>query len=405
MTQNHLTWRLSLKMFLINHKQMNIIRSLSAHKNICLPFFLAVMFFATIGCHQNVATETEEHNFDSICSPGFFWRDGVYANFDLNLQLNENGEMSGFICRNSDSSRIDTIQTFGNRLDGDKLLFQVGAIVVEANCKDKRFMTYEGLWKSPNGSEGVFFVSRDEGKDAVKQRELQKMMEVKNSQINIENNTNRPTPITAGGSDAKIQYAVTSTRNLHESELANLSANDLRIIRNEIYARHGRMFKSTDLRNYFSKYSWYNVLKSYDDKTIEKEFNSYEKHNVELLFNVQKTLESKKQDKSTDSPAQQPIANVLEPDKNTPDTNEGISLNRLLSTNELQAMTYEELGYLRNEIYARHGLEFKTPKTRNYFNQFDWYRELPKYNNVTNKLTDIDRKNIETIKEVEAKKK
>lgn len=399
-------WRLSLKMFLTKREQMNIIRSLSAHKNICLPFILAMVFLVSIGCRQDVTTNADENNVDSICSPGFFWRDGVYANFDLNLRLSENGGMSGFICRNSDSSQIDTLKISGYRLDGDKLLFQVGAIVVEANCKDKRFMTYDGIWKSPNGSQGVFFVSRDEGKDAVKQRELQKMMEAKTSQSNIGNNTNQPTPITAGGSDAKIQYAVTSTRNLLESELANLSANDLRIIRNEIYARHGRMFKSTDLRNFFSKYSWYNMLKSYDDKTIEREFNSYEKYNVELLFNVQKSLESKKQDNpSTDSHAQQPTVKALTPDNNTSVSNEAIPLNRLLTTDELQAMSNEELGYLRNEIYARHGLEFNTPKMRDYFNRFDWYKKLPKYNNVTNKLTDIDRKNLETIKKVETKKK
>lgn len=40
-------------------------------------------------------------------------------------------------------------------------------------------------------------------------------------------------------------------------ELAGLTAEELRIARNEIYARHGRWFKSEDLNRYFRKKSWY----------------------------------------------------------------------------------------------------------------------------------------------------
>ena len=42
-----------------------------------------------------------------------------------------------------------------------------------------------------------------------------------------------------------------------QEELSDLTREELRIARNEIYARHGRKFKSDDLNSYFSGKSWY----------------------------------------------------------------------------------------------------------------------------------------------------
>ena len=44
---------------------------------------------------------------------------------------------------------------------------------------------------------------------------------------------------------------------LDKSELAGLSAEQCRIARNEIYAKHGRMFDDAGLQNYFNSCSWY----------------------------------------------------------------------------------------------------------------------------------------------------
>lgn len=43
-----------------------------------------------------------------------------------------------------------------------------------------------------------------------------------------------------------------------KEELSELTQGELRIARNEIYARHGRTFKSDDLNQYFTGKSWYN---------------------------------------------------------------------------------------------------------------------------------------------------
>jgi hypothetical protein len=53
----------------------------------------------------------------------------------------------------------------------------------------------------------------------------------------------------------------------------------LRILRNTVFARHGRKFKSEDLQEYFSAKDWYNP--KYDD--VDHLLNSYEKKNIAFI--------------------------------------------------------------------------------------------------------------------------
>ena len=48
-----------------------------------------------------------------------------------------------------------------------------------------------------------------------------------------------------------------SVRILDKSELVGFSAEQCRLARNEIYAKHGRMFDDAGLQNYFNSRSWY----------------------------------------------------------------------------------------------------------------------------------------------------
>ena len=45
---------------------------------------------------------------------------------------------------------------------------------------------------------------------------------------------------------------------------------ELRLLRNEIYAKHGRIFDSKDLRDYFDKCGWYHPSKKYSDNMLSK---------------------------------------------------------------------------------------------------------------------------------------
>ncbi len=72
------------------------------------------------------------------------------------------------------------------------------------------------------------------------------------------------------------------TRLYTADELAGLSKADLRIARNEIYARHGRRFDSQDLQDYFDSQPWYHGTIDPDDFDSGA-FNDIEKKNIALI--------------------------------------------------------------------------------------------------------------------------
>ncbi len=65
-------------------------------------------------------------------------------------------------------------------------------------------------------------------------------------------------------------------------DLKGLDAANLRIAKNEIYARHGRTFQSEDLNQYFNSKSWYSGTISPDHFT-EGVFNDFESGNIGIL--------------------------------------------------------------------------------------------------------------------------
>ena len=73
-----------------------------------------------------------------------------------------------------------------------------------------------------------------------------------------------------------------SSSYLDHSDIANLNNWQLRVARNEIYARHGRKFQSEDLHNHFSNQPWY-VPEIPADEFKESSLSQLEKHNVELI--------------------------------------------------------------------------------------------------------------------------
>jgi hypothetical protein len=62
-----------------------------------------------------------------------------------------------------------------------------------------------------------------------------------------------------------------------------------------------------------------------------------------------------------------------------------------------------DLDYLVNEVYAAHGLRFKTPKWQEYFVEKSWYK--PSADNVDALLSPIERSNIEFVRNIQSKVK
>ena len=77
-----------------------------------------------------------------------------------------------------------------------------------------------------------------------------------------------------------------STEYLDESDLSGMTANQVQMAINEIYARHGRMFNDQDIQDYFNRQDWYvaqTASADFDDSVL----NEVELYNVELIHSYE----------------------------------------------------------------------------------------------------------------------
>ncbi|MDQ5838885.1 MAG: YARHG domain-containing protein [Acidobacteriota bacterium] len=155
-------------------------------------------------------------------------------------------------------------------------------------------------------------------------------------------------------------------RLITEEMLRGLSLYELRLLRNEIYARRGRQFQTEWLSQYFYSQPWYDPR---DDKK-EPELSATEKKNIDTIVLYERKLK--------DSLSTQPIPAGL-----------------------LEGMFLEDARKLRNEIYARHGRIFKDRWLQKYFASFDWYKPNPGYTDAA--LTAVERQNVAAIAAYEKK--
>ena len=93
----------------------------------------------------------------------------------------------------------------------------------------------------------------------------------------------------AGGSQDYI-LPDSSTRQLSYGDIAGLTKEQLRIARNEIYARHGRMFTSEELQSYFNSKSWYRGTVSASSFS-ENMLSQLEKDNIKLIQERENALQ------------------------------------------------------------------------------------------------------------------
>lgn len=74
-----------------------------------------------------------------------------------------------------------------------------------------------------------------------------------------------------------------STEYLTDADVSSLSKEQLRLARNEIFARHGYIFKDSTLNDYFMSKSWYSGTISSDDFDMESTFSKIEKANINKI--------------------------------------------------------------------------------------------------------------------------
>ena len=71
-----------------------------------------------------------------------------------------------------------------------------------------------------------------------------------------------------------------------------MSTYDLWIARNEIFARHGRMFKDPDLQAYFNSKSWYTPIYTPEQWDATQSIADIESKNAALMLEVEQEKKS-----------------------------------------------------------------------------------------------------------------
>lgn len=79
---------------------------------------------------------------------------------------------------------------------------------------------------------------------------------------------------------AYAEQKVLAGERLGPSIIAGLPKPRLRLLRNTVYARHGRVFDSTDLRVYFNRQSWYQPSNNYKDSML----TASDRANIETIL-------------------------------------------------------------------------------------------------------------------------
>jgi len=147
---------------------------------------------------------------------------------------------------------------------------------------------------------------------------------------------------------------------ISEQMLKGLSLHELRLLRNEIYARHGRAFRAPWLQQYFWSQPWYEQKEDFSDEQV----SGTDKVNVETIVKYENRMH--------DELGKKPITRSL-----------------------LAGLFSEDVEKMRQEIYARRGKVFKEPWLQSYFASFDWYKPNPDFDDSM--LTAVEKQNLATL--------
>ncbi len=146
--------------------------------------------------------------------------------------------------------------------------------------------------------------------------------------------------------------------------LAGLTLSELRLLRNEFFARNGYKFVFPGIAQHFEWREWYRPLEDQTKVTL----NEIEKQNVELIEKIEKDMRNR-------------------------------LASEALSPEMIDGLFIEDLRVLRNEIYARRGRVFKDQTLQTYFESQDWYKPDPEFKDEM--LGEFELKNLAVIREAE----
>ena len=147
---------------------------------------------------------------------------------------------------------------------------------------------------------GVLMLGKSDKKDEEKSKEPvieqeevldateeEKVEEETDADEGVDNEENSPVEDTSA-SEADYILPKSDKEKLTRADLEGLTKEQLRLARNEIYARHGMIFGVDDLDKYFATKSWYKPTISYTDFYDTVEMSLIEEENVILIQQMEK---------------------------------------------------------------------------------------------------------------------
>ena len=124
---------------------------------------------------------------------------------------------------------------------------------------------------------------------------LAKETPTKNTVIPKDNTTNKKPDVPASTNKTDISdinspdfyfFPKSGSEKLLDADVSKLTKENLTLARNEIYARHGLVFKGEQFISYFSKKSWYKQNPNF--KGSDGELTNVEIYNIQLILKFEK---------------------------------------------------------------------------------------------------------------------
>lgn len=170
---------------------------------------------------------------------------------------------------------------------------------------------------------------------------------------------------------------------IEESDLYGLTRDQLQECINDIYARHGYIFKDAEIRKHYESQNWYRGYIS-DPEAVVAAFNNVERANIQMLVNYKARLSSPTGN----------ISNSCNEPRILPDT-----CTTLIYKSDLYGLSRNQIQMLINDIYARHGYIFQDSEIRAYYERQSWYRGYySDMETVAQTFNRIEQENIATMK-------
>ena len=164
---------------------------------------------------------------------------------------------------------------FSNKRYSSLILSIAGVLIIGATAI---FYVYPKIMNEGNIHPKNASTEAVANKDVKKETKSEKTTETKTKEVAKEATTKETKVKDEEKQSTDYVLPESNSRKLTNADQVKLAPNELRLARNEIYARHGLVFKSSDLTIYFTSKSWYKPNPAYGGA-----LNDVEQYNLNLI--------------------------------------------------------------------------------------------------------------------------